>query len=54
MSDQGAEDFSVSGQCLGAHQANDMISKVGVEFAGIVLDPIAIGAVGSHDDVVFL
>jgi hypothetical protein len=54
MSDQGAENFSVSGQRLGAHEANDMISKVGVEFAGIVLNPIAVGAVGSHGEVFFL
>lgn len=51
MSDQGAENFAVSGQCLGAHEANDMVGKVGVEFAGIILDTVA---VGSHDDAVFL
>ena len=49
--DQGGEDFSVSGFCLGGHKVNDMLCKVGVEFAIVVLDAIgAIGPVRSHDD----
>jgi hypothetical protein len=52
MLDQGAEDFSVSGLCLGCHKANDVLCKVGVEFAVIVLDTI--GTVGSHGDIAFL
>jgi hypothetical protein len=55
MLDQGAEDFSVSGLCLGGHKANDTLCKVGIEFAVIVLDTIgAIGTVGSHGDIAFL
>jgi hypothetical protein len=51
---QGAEDFSVSGFCLGGHKVNDMLCKVGVEFAIIVLDTIsAVGFVRSHDDAIF-
>lgn len=54
MLDQGAEDFSVSGLCLGGHKSNDVLCKVGVEFAVIVLDTIgAVGTVGSHGDVAF-
>ena len=54
MADQGAEDFSVSGFCLGGHKVNDMLCKVGVEFAIIVLDTIsAVGFVRSHDDAIF-
>jgi hypothetical protein len=46
---QGAEDLSVSGFCLGGHKVNDMLCKVGVEFAIIVLDTIgAVGPVRSH------
>jgi hypothetical protein len=55
MPDQGAEDFSVSGFCLGAHKVNDMLCELGVVFAVIVHDIIgAVGSVSSHDDVIFL
>ena len=55
MPDQGAEDLSVSGFCLGAHEVDDMLCKVGVEFAGIIFDAIgAVGTIRSHDNVMFL
>jgi hypothetical protein len=55
MPDQGAENFSVSGFCVGAHKVNDMLCEVGVEFAVIVGDSIsADGTVSSHEDVNFL
>jgi len=46
----------VSGLCLWAHEVNDVLCKVGVEFAAIVLHTIgaAVGTVGSHDYVIFL
>lgn len=50
------------GFCLWGHQVDDMLGKVGVEFAALVLDSIAVGmstiravrAVGSHDGSVSL
>lgn len=52
---QGAEDLSVSGFCLGGHKVNNMLCKVGVEFAIVVLDTIGpVGPVRSHDDAIFL
>jgi hypothetical protein len=53
MSDQGAENLSLSGICFGAHKVNDMLCEVWIEFAAVVFGSVsAVGAtVRSHDDV---
>lgn len=46
--DQAAEDLSMSGLGLGAHEVDDMVGKVGIESAAAILCTIGtIGAVGS-------
>lgn len=60
MPDQGGEDFSVSGLCLGAHKINNMLREVGVIFAVVLNATAAVGTVGTisavenHDNVIFL
>jgi hypothetical protein len=40
--------------CLRAHKINDMLCKVGVEFAVVVSDTLAaVGTVSSHDDIIY-
>jgi len=52
MLDQRREDFSVSRFRFGAHQVNDMLCEVGIEFAFCFVGSIgAAVAVSRHDDV---
>lgn len=68
VTDERAEDFTVAGFCLGAHEVDDVLGEVGVEFGlslagavGVAIDRLldAIGTVGGtvradcrHVDVV--
>jgi hypothetical protein len=52
MSDQGGDDLSMSRLCLRAHKVNDMLCEVWIVFAIVIVD--SVGAVRSHDDVLFL
>jgi hypothetical protein len=52
MSDQGGENLSVSGLRLRAHEIDDMLCEIWVEFAGLIGSTV--GTVCSHDAGLFL